>query len=330
MTNTDGPAAKESRIIYFLPVIAPLVVIATFFVFYKGFLFCSATNPCSPLSAAEILAGVSNSDQTRVAAYVARATWTLVNGVHLLACLVAIVTAGVVIDHALMPEYETKVRWLIILIVVALALDVSLLVAWWTAGDVWSPAQQLLRATVGQKVPGINKYNRLAEALSLGGTLSLAAAACATLWQRHAGADEDEQQLLKRVRLLRPVLIVGAVTLVIAILRLSVTHAWGASFLPPDSALAKNLASLITGIVGSLGTVYTLLMAALYLPAAIILRARVMKLATTQQDPQTWLSNNGLDLSISKVVPRVIALLAPLLAGPLGDLLVRATKDLGG
>lgn len=329
-TDTDGPTSKGWRLIYFLPLIVPIVVIATFFLFYRGFLLCSADNPCSPLSVAEILAGVSSSEQTRVAVYVARATWTLVNGVHLLSCFVAIGTAGVVIYHALESEYAPHVRLMIIMIAVALALDISLAAAWWTSGDVGSPAQQLLRATVGQKVPEINKYNRLAEALSLAGTLSLAAAACATLWQRNVSEALDETQVLKRVRLMRPILIVGACTLVIAILRLSVTHAWGASYLPPESTLAKNLASLITGIVGSMGTVYTLLMAAMYLPAALVLRARVMNVAIAQADPQKWLSDHGLDLSFSKILPRVIALLAPLLAGPLGDLLVRATKELGG
>jgi hypothetical protein len=237
----------------------------------------------------------------------------------------------VVIYQALLSEYEDRrVRWMILLIVVVSALDLSLAVGWWSAGDVWSPAQQLLRATVGQGVREINKYNRVAEALSLAGSLSLAAAACATLWRRDVNGQQDKEQVLKRVRLMRPILIVAAATLVIAILRLSVTHAWATSHLPPESDLAKNLAGLTTGIVGSMGIVYTLLVAAIYLPAVLMLRARVTKMAAAEPDPEKCLADHGLNLSFSKLLPRVIVLLSPLLAGPLGDLLVRATRELAG
>ena len=144
--------------------------------------------------------------------------------------------------------------------------------------------------------------------------------------------NDDQDELLKRVRLLRPILMVGATALVVAILRLSVTHAWAASYLLPESPLAKNVSSLVTGIVVSMGTVYTLLMASIYLPAALMLRTRVLKLAAgkTDQEQEKFLSDNGLNLSFMQLLPRVLALFAPLLAGPLGELLVRATKELGG
>src|SRR5678816_2901379 len=274
-SNTDSPTSKIGRVADLLPLIVPIIVIVTFVAFYGRFLSCTFYNPCSPLNVAEILAGVSSSEQTRVSAYVARASWTLVNGVHLIACLVAIVTAGCVIYQALLSEYEAKVRWMTIFVVVFWALDISLAMAWWTSHDVYSPAQQLFSATVGQVLPGINKYNRLAEALSLCGALSLAAAASATLWQRSVNVEQNEAQVLRRMRLLRAVLLVGASALVIAVLRLSVAHAWSASFLPPENVLAKNVATLITGIVGAMGTVYTLLIAAMYLPAILILRARM-------------------------------------------------------
>jgi hypothetical protein len=178
MSTKKTPPSKWHRITYLLPLIVPGLVFVTFVVFYSHFLFCSPTNPCTPLSAAEILTGIGNLDQTRVAAYVARASWALINGLHLLACFAATVTAALVIYHALpTPEYSAPLRWLLILIVVAAAADISLIVAIWTSTDVSSPAQILLRTTVGQAVPSINQYNRLADALSLTGTLSLGAAA---------------------------------------------------------------------------------------------------------------------------------------------------------
>lgn len=219
---------------------------------------------------------------------------------------------------------------MIILIVVALAADVSLLVALLTAQDIYSPAQQLLRATVGQALPSINKVSRFGDALGLAGTLWLAVAACATLWQKDMKNELNEEQVTKRVRLLRPILYVGAATLVIAVFRLSATHAWAVSYLPPDGELGKAVANLTTGIVGTLGTLFTLLIGGIYLPAALILRGRLRAVAATQPDPQAWMASHGMALTLPQSLPRLLALLAPLLAGPLGDLLVRTTTAIGG
>jgi hypothetical protein len=328
-SNTDTSPSRWHRITYLLPLIVAAVVVATFYIFYGKFLFCSAVKPCSPLTATEILGSVGTADQIKVSVYVAKASWTLISGVHVLACLVAIVTAGIVIYHAL-SEYEVKTRWIVMLIAIAFAADVSLLMAVWSSQDIYSPAQQLLRATVGQVLPPINTYMRLSDFISLTGTLSLAFAACATLWQRDMNKELDQSQVLQRVRLLQPVLYVLAATLVIAVFRLAATHAWGASFLSPDGELGKTVTSLTTGIVGTLGTFFTLLIAGIYLPAALILRMRLRKVAATQDQPETWLANNGMSLTLPQSLPRVIALIGPLLAGPLGDLLVQATTALGG
>jgi hypothetical protein len=81
-----------------------------------------------------------------------------------------------------------------------------------------------------------------------------------------------------------------------------------------------------------MGTVFTLFAAGVYLPAALLLRARVRKLALRQKpdDPERWLKSHGLMLSFPQYLPRVIALLGPLLAGPLGELLGKATSVFTG
>lgn len=317
IVNADSPPASnwKQRLICLLPLIVPIVVVVTFVSFYNWFLLCSTEHPCSPFTAAEILAGVSNTDQTRVAIYVARASWTLINGVHVLASLLAIATACFVI-HNILSERKVNGRATIILLIVFAALNVALAVSLWASGDVSSPAQQLLRATVGQGVPWINKYNRGIEALSLTGTLTLAAAACAVLWQ----PDPNPETLQKRKSLLNPVLYVAAATLVLAVLRLAATHAWAVSFLPAENEFGTAIKNLTTGIVASLGTLYTLLIAGIYLPAALILRARIKKVAPDETDADGWL----------QFLPRAIALISPLLAGPMGDVLVKVINSLGG
>jgi len=332
MSIEETPPSKWYALTCLLPLIVPLVVLITFYLFYNQFLFCSTDNPCTPLSTAEIVSGISNLDQTRAAIYVARASWALINGVHVLACFAAIVTAGIVIYSALPKlDYSSSMKWMLIVIVVVAAADISVLVAIWASGDVSSPAQTLLRSTVGQMIPWINRYNRMVDALSLTGTLSLAVAACATIWQ-HDATDETEAELKRRVNLLKPVLYVSAATLAIAVLKSSATHGWAASYLLPESDIGKSVVSLVRGIVASMGTLFTLLVAGVYVPAALLLRVRIRKLATREQpnDPDGWLVSHRLTLSFSQNVRGVIAVLGPLLAGPLGELIGRATSTLTG
>jgi hypothetical protein len=331
MPAQDTALSNWWKLAYFLPLIVAVAVLATHFIFYKKFLFCQG-GPCSPFTAGEIAAAVAPADQTRFAAYIARASWTLINGVHVLACVLAIVTASIVIYRALATEYlDKQTRRIIFLTVIALAADVALGLALWTAvKDAYSPAQQLLRATVGQAqgLPGINKFNRWGDALSLAGTLCLAVAACATVWQRDVNKTLSADDVRQRVRLLRPVLYVGALMLVIAVLRLSATHAWAVAYLPADTELGKAVASFTKGIIGTLGTVFTLLITGIYLPAALMLQARVREVAASQPDPEGFIKNCGINLSVPHTLGRAIVLLSPFLAGPLGERLVEATKAL--
>ena len=322
--------SRWSTLTYLLPLIIPGLVIATYVFFYRSFLFCSDKDAtCGPLSAATILAAVSSADGTRVASYVARASWTLVNGIHLLACVVGIVGAVMIIYHALQTDREKP--FLLMLLVFLFAADVALLMALLTNTDAYSPAQQLLRATVDQVLPAIriNKLTRIFDTFSLTATLCLACAACAIVWQRH-DEEQDENELARRMGLLRHVLYIGAALLAVGVLRVSATLGWGASFIPADTEPGKAVLVLVSGIVGSLGVSFTLLIAAVYLPAALILRARATKLASKQplEGRQTWLTERGLALSVSQYVPRFVALISPLLVGPVGELLIRLPKAL--
>jgi hypothetical protein len=47
------------------------------------------------------------------------------------------------------------------------------------------------------------------------------------------------------------------------------------------------------------------------------------QVVSTQEEREKWLRSEGLLMSHSEYLPRVVAILAPLLAGPLGDLLGR-------
>jgi hypothetical protein len=330
--STTTARSEWFRLWYFLPIIVPAVIIIAFVVFYRVFLMCpTIIGDCSPLNSALLSAAKGNSGETNILKYVAKALWTLVNGVHALACLAAFVTSALIIYQALSTHRHT-VRLGIIVVLFLVAVDVSLLVALWANGDVGAPATQLLRATIATASGWILLYTRLTDALSLTAALFLCFAATAILWKHDVNRPNDAPDLARRMKLLRYVLYMGAVLLVIGVLRLSTTLNWGASFLPPQSEAGKAVASVVTGIVSSLGTFYTLLMAGMYLPAALVLRARARELAELQPpaDQQSWLTKHGLTLSYTESLPRIVAILAPLLAGPFIDIIKRLVGAPGG
>ena len=328
MSTPEMSAPKFGKA-YLWPLLAPVILIVAYVSFYSHFLFCGEkdTATCSPISAETIVKAAKNAPD--VAIYVAQASWTFAAGLYLLACVAALFTAGVVMNE-IFSNSGIKSAWQSILIIMFVALDIALVMSVWASKDMSSPAQQLLRATVGQDVSAINKYSRLFDALSLTATLSLACAASAILFQRDPKLEKEN--LRRRQTLLRYLLYVGAALLAIAVMQLSARLGWGTSYLPAANGITPTVKSLVDGIVNSIGAFYALLMAAVYVPAALVLQSRVKQLAEREapNDPGTWLTNNGFSLSFSQYLPRILALLGPFLAGSVGDLLIRTSKSISG
>lgn len=66
----------------------------------------------------------------------------------------------------------------------------------------------------------------------------------------------------------------------------------------------------------------------MYFPAVLLLRARANELAdlAKPEAPDAWLTENGLGVSVSAWLPRIVAILAPLMAGPFVDILKSLTS----
>ena len=324
---SDDTSTKWTRLSYFLPLLVPAVIVVAFVGFYKNFLFCSGPDaPCSLIATTALRAAVKGGNDAQVRSYVAKATWTLVNGIHVIACVAALIISWLVMDRAL-SNYTRRTRRLLIGLAIAIAANVSLLVSVFFNNDTGSPGPQLLRATVGQVLPTIFIYIRGFDALSLTSVFTLCCAACAILWRPDPNKPLDKDEVRKSLKLLRYVLFTSAAMLVIGVLRLSTTLNWGASFIPSEGEFVKFIDPLVSGIVSSLGTFYTFLIAGMYVPAVLLLRARVNDLAeaTKPDAPDTFLSENGLTLTFSAWLPRIIAILAPLMAGPFIDILKKLT-----
>lgn len=324
---TDGRSSNIStRLSYFLPLLVPLAIIIAFVAFYGTFLFCNGPDaPCSLITTTVLRAGVRSGNDIQVRSYVAKATWTLVNGVHVIACLAALIVTGVVMNRALLSDYTPRSRKLIIALSIAGTAAISFWISVFFNNDTGSPGPQLLRATVGQVLPTIFIWTRVLDALSLTAVFSLGCAACAILWNPRPDMPRNPSELRERLDLLRYVLFTSAALLVIGVFRLSTTLNWGASFIPSDGEVGKFIGPLVSGIVSSLGTLYTLLIAGMYIPAVLLLRASVNKLAQAPGASATFLTDNNLNFSFAAWLPRIVAILGPLMAGPFIDILQKLT-----
>jgi uncharacterized membrane protein YhdT len=128
-----------------------------------------------------------------------------------------------------------------------------------------------------------------------------------------------------RLRYLRIVLYVATLLLVVGVLRMQSVMEWVLSFVKPEDAA---ILSGLTGVASSVtGAFYSLVLAAIYLPSAYILRARaegmIAEVAAPLEVKKEIRESAVLSHSLESVVPRIAALLGPLLAGPFANLLTR-------
>ncbi|MCA1566529.1 MAG: hypothetical protein LC803_12975 [Acidobacteria bacterium] len=321
MTSRITVSHPLSRLVYFAPLLTTSFVLFTFTTFYRSFLQCSPGYKCDLINLESVFQGIRPDFATSAEGYVLRVNWTLAGGLHLVVSLAALLVSGIIIYQAL-HHHGVRSRLMLILVTLFVAADIGLYVAILTASDVNSPAQMLLERTVAQVLPHINFYNRLFDALGMMVGATLAVAACTIIW-RNTDEAQDEKELIRRSRLLRVLLYAGAAALIVGVFRLGASLNWGKDFWVAGSPAGKDASTLVTGIISSLGISYTLILGSVYVPTMIMLRARAEALAKVESpdEQEEWLKKHGLTLSYIAYVPRILAILGPIIAGPIGKFL---------
>ena len=135
------------------------------------------------------------------------------------------------------------------------------------------------------------------------------------------------ETLSKQQGHLKALLYVSTILLIIGVLRLSTGYAWAMYFLTTETA--KSAEGFFTTLTTTIGGFFTILLAAIYLPTAYIIhkRARAViqgddSVAAGAKDEE--MEKKGFKFSFSETLPRLLAILAPFLTGPIADLLKNA------
>jgi hypothetical protein len=153
--------------------------------------------------------------------------------------------------------------------------------------------------------------------LAIAVVMLLAFAASATL-VRPSPRDPGTATLKHQAHRLRHVLYSGAAVLIAGTAQAAAMHRLPVAYLEePWSAALESAAQLTAGATGAL---WSLFLAAIYLPAALILRGRFAEEAERalpeagEKERKEWLAEHGLDLSPVQQLKRVLAVLGPVLS----------------
>jgi hypothetical protein len=152
-------------------------------------------------------------------------------------------------------------------------------------------------------------------------------AACSIIAPPADGRTISPDLLVRRMRQLNEVLYGGSAILVTGILHMGAWLRWPASLIA-DRVSQEAVLGVALAITIFWGTTFTLMLIVTYVPAAISVARQAHDLLETGQyaavipDTGGWLKQHGFHLSIEQHLLQFGALLAPVLAGPLGSFLL--------
>lgn len=158
-------------------------------------------------------------------------------------------------------------------------------------------------------------------------------AACSTLAPPISGQPDPTFYALQMKRL-KEVLTAASAILVSGILHMGAWLRWPAA-LVGDKAAQDAVLGAALAITLFWGVTFTLMLVATYLPAALVLARQAEALLlgrpseAAEPEPEQWLKDHGLFLSLQDHFPQFSLILAPLLASPLSSLLVAPLSPTG-
>ena len=116
----------------------------------------------------------------------------------------------------------------------------------------------------------------------------------------------------------RIILYIGGLMLFVGMLRVKLIGDWHLAFVSSDPAnpYYKLLAEFLKSSLAVQAGFYTIILAAIYLPVVYVIQSKDVPAEAKKEDKTGWIG-----ISFAEVLPRLIAIISPFLAGPLLDFL---------
>lgn len=185
----------------------------------------------------------------------------------------------------------------------------------------------LINATIREDLHETEHLLVLVNSFGLAVVLLLTLASCAALYPRNESKyPEGLKQIARQMKHLQLVLYVGTFMLVSGVLLIRSVYQWSLAFGSRESEAVKVAEGFFSMLLAVEGGYFTLVLAAVYVPAAFILRHRaelVSGMPEPEAEKEEELKHYNLSFSFLQSLPRIAAILGPLLAGPVGELFSR-------
>jgi hypothetical protein len=178
----------------------------------------------------------------------------------------------------------------------------------------------LLQRTVQTEFPSIETFRIGMERMTSVAAFLLIALAGLLLLPVQGDPESRLRESVKRHGELSYLLALGTVLLVGDVLLKMVAAKWAVAYYV--GAQREALASLVQGIASGWAVFDSLVLAAAYIPAAVVLRSRVRDYASKvdQKTPPSWFDKDWLVTTPLQDVSRLLAILAPFLVGKATDI----------
>lgn len=270
-----------------------------------------------------------------IQAYLDRLTWGTAATASLLTSLIVIgICVGVIVRRLPSKNDRPSMSWMSATLIVS---GVSLAaVAYMHLNDFsFGPYKWLGEHTVA-KQDGVEPMLVLLNRLTFAAAACVFAASGAILVvpsqspQRPEETERHAKSLSQSAETLQLILYCGAIELVLSVMAIRTLYAWAADFIVVETGYAFSPPGAIAGTVGTMvGALFSLVLAAAYLPAAVLLYSRARELASTakpnaaESERTVWLESRGVSFTLPRLISRALAVLGPLIAGSLDSVLPR-------
>lgn len=272
-------------------------------------------------------ANQAGSDEVRNALalrYSGRMTWFLLREIYLYICIASLGIAAFLIFQWIHGDVRRRMLWTFLILVLAGIVGLFL----YRHPQVHMAIfLALFTRVITPDLPDIANLTDRLNSLANAALFSLVVAICILLLPaREASPAEspatDLKEISRRMKSLRLILYTGTLLLVVTLLLKKAIYQWSLAYVPQDGALeaARNLLDAFLTLDGGF---YSLVLAAVYLPAALILHRRAQVLVESslgEPEQETKLKEFGLNFSLRESLPRLLAIIAPFLTGPIAQL----------